>query len=141
MRRNRSRRQSEERQGPDLAREDSTPLDPFLQGLTSEPFPALDASVDDLIHTGLSDSGVPRPSHLRGVMRSPWAQARAQQRVQTFQRVYLREPYGPTPQLPQRALSCARRSIRREVLFALKRTSKGAGAKKRRRDFNSRHRC
>lgn len=42
---------------------------------------------------------------------------------------------------PLRALICAKRRIRKEIMFALKRTKKGAGASKRRRNHESRVKC
>lgn len=42
---------------------------------------------------------------------------------------------------PQRVVICARRKIRKEVLHALKRTRKGAGAKHRRKNFWSAIKC
>lgn len=43
--------------------------------------------------------------------------------------------------LADRALACAKRTIRKEVIFALRLTSKGAGARRRLRRFDSSTRC
>lgn len=40
---------------------------------------------------------------------------------------------GNTPQLPERAIHCAKRGIRREVLFATKSTGQGAKSPRRKR--------
>lgn len=47
---------------------------------------------------------------------------------------------GITPELTERAIVCARRTIRREVLFASKRTGKGSHSPKR-YTLNSKKRC
>ena len=71
-----------------------------------------------------------RPNMLR--VRSPVVAVRATGRSSDRQ---VRSPFlnatMVTPQLTARSLICARRSIRREVLFATKRTN-GSGAKKTR---------
>lgn len=46
-----------------------------------------------------------------------------------------------SPQLTERSQVCARRSIRREVLFAIKATGRGSGSGKRRRTPTSKMRC
>jgi hypothetical protein len=43
--------------------------------------------------------------------------------------------------VPSRTLACVRRGIRREVIFALRKTSAGAGARHRRRTVNSSISC
>lgn len=43
--------------------------------------------------------------------------------------------------LPKETTVCVRRGVRKEVLHALKRTSKGSGAKRRRLNSNSRIKC
>lgn len=47
----------------------------------------------------------------------------------------------PVKQLAERALACARRTIRREVLFGLGRTGKGSQSPIRRRTADSKERC
>lgn len=84
-----------------------------------------------LIRTVLIDSRYqPRPQ--RGRPNSPVAPARATGRSSDRQ---TRSPFLNatllTPELTERALICARRGIRREVLFASKRTGKGAKSPKR----------
>jgi hypothetical protein len=68
---------------------------------------------------------------------SPVNIARAVHRISRFPNRIL----GPVVSLPQRAMRCASRAIRREVLFALKQTGKGSRAPSRRRNSTSSERC
>lgn len=71
---------------------------------------------------------VPRPS----LVRSPTVAVRASGRSsQTRVQSPFRNAVLETPQLTQRAMVCARRHIRKEVLFALKRTAKGSSGARR----------
>lgn len=91
-----------------------------------------------LIRTVLVDS-VYQPRPQRGRPNSPVAQARATGRSSDRR---IRSPFLNatmlTPELTERALICARRGIRKEVLFATKRTGKGAKSPKR---YRSKVRC
>lgn len=80
-----------------------------------------------LIRTVLVDSSYQPPPRHRGSPRSPTVQVRATGRSSD---VKLRSPFlnaqTITPELTERAIICAKRTIRREVLFASKKTGKGA---------------
>lgn len=89
-----------------------------------------DDQYEDSIRTGLSDSRYPSPASLGGSRASPWAAVRAVARMEYRSK-----------DIYQRAFACARRSVRREVLFATRRTGKGAGAKRRQRFEDSKRRC
>lgn len=52
-----------------------------------------------------------------------------------------RIPIGVSFEEPRKVLICVRRNTRRSVLFALKRTGKGAGKKKHRKSMYSDVRC
>lgn len=71
---------------------------------------------------------------------SPWAQARATARSRMYGHKLLSEVID-VKSLPARSFACARRGIRRQVLFALRNTGRGAGAVKRRRSRSSSYRC
>lgn len=73
-------------------------------------------TVRPLIRTVLTDTNKPRRTN------SPTVLSRASSRASIWSRS-LPEPYSRPPQLPQRAIKCAKDAIRREVLFAIK----GAG--------------
>lgn len=98
-----------------------------------------DDQYEDLIHTGLSDSRVPSRGDFP-VRSSPWVVSRATYRSR-FQPGRLVSTVVEPPQLLERAVACAKRTIRREVLFALRKRGKGSGAKRRKRSFLSHWRC
>lgn len=79
-----------------------------------------------LIRTGLSHSRR-LPQDLAGVLPSPIVGARASLRSRSV---------SGSPMF-QRALDCANRSIRKEVLFALRRTAKGARSRRFRSNRSS----
>ncbi|UOF80429.1 hypothetical protein [Microviridae sp.] len=91
-----------------------------------------------LIRTVLEIPFQPKPPR-RSTPRSPVAQARATGRSNDRR---TRSPFlnatMVTPELTERAMICARRGIRREVLFATKRTGKGAKSPKR---YKSKLKC
>jgi len=95
-------------------------------------------SANPLISTVLDDTTpIQRP---RGLLSSPTVSSRATQRTKTpynkrFQSLLV------SPQLTERSLACARRSIRREVIFALRKQGKGAQSPKRRRTTQSERKC
>lgn len=90
--------------------------------------------VRPLIRTVRIDSAPPSNAPTRGRLRSPAVAVRASGRS-SDQRT--RSPFLNaqmiTPQLANRALVCASRTIRREVLFARKQTGKGARSPRRQR--------
>jgi len=95
-----------------------------------------------LIRTVLIEPEVLQPPPpRRGSQASPTAQSRATGRSSQKR---VRSPFLNatmlTPELTERALVCARRGIRREVLFATKRTGKGSQSP-RRFTFKSKMRC
>lgn len=105
--------------------------------------PARRPTVRPLIRTVRTDTQSPRQStrrHLdaarRAVLRSrspsPWTTGPLAS--------FGPDVYVETPPLP-RSITCAKRTIRKEVLFALGRTSAGSGAKQRRRNPDSNVRC
>lgn len=121
------------------------PVVPYRPPPASRPYglvhPAKPArrTVRPLIRTVLTDTLSPRRgtrTHLdamrRAVLRSrsasPWS---------GFQALFSAEVNPPLP----RADICGRRSIRKEVLFALGRTGSGSGSKTRRRTPESKVRC
>lgn len=55
--------------------------------------------------------------------------------------VGLQPPVGVMFESPFRVIRCLRRKIRRNVIFALRKFRKGAGAKHRRRNYDSNIRC
>lgn len=87
-----------------------------------------------LMRTVLGDSlrGVTKQAPKAPLRRSPTVVVRATGRSTDRQ---IKSPFLNatmfTPELTNRAMECARRHIRREVLFATKRTN-GSGAKRRR---------
>lgn len=116
-----------------------------VQGPTSAPsrtlpsYPTASARLGPLDHTAeLSDSYHSTPALMRTVLgdrtaglatrSSPVVRSRATGRSR------LVTPWEQarfiSPQLTNRAMVCARRSIRREVLFAIKGTGKGSKAKR-----------
>lgn len=87
------------------------------------------ATVRSLIRTVLPERGWPvRPSRLR----SPLVPVRASMRSSGKA---ARSPFlnatTVTPQLAERAITCAKRTIRREVLFATRRTGAGSASPRR----------
>lgn len=102
--------------------------------------PASRRTVRSLIRTVLTDTRQGTRRHLdvsrRAVLRSrspsPWTTGPLAD--------FGPDPWVETPPLP-RSLTCARRTIRKEVLFALGRTTAGASAGKRRRNPDSKTRC
>jgi len=121
--------------------------DPARPSVTrSERFPDLGESrfqYDPLIRTGLGASGTLRvsrqpPPVLGGSRYSPQVAVRAtgRSRVDRSFRTVLY-----SKQLLPRALACAKRAIRKEVLFALNRRGKGSGATRRFRRVDSSFRC
>lgn len=98
-----------------------------------EPIPLTPTPVrSPLIRTVLEIPAPPQPPPRRGSRRSPVVQVRATFRSSDRQ---TRSPFlnatAVTPELTERAIICAKRTIRREVLFANKQTGKGAKAPKR----------
>jgi len=83
-----------------------------------------------LIRTVLDDTTNRRV----GISAPPTLPVRASGRVRpAAQRQAARTPWsGMFDSLPERALQCARRAIRREVLFATNQRRKGAGGTRRR---------
>lgn len=86
-------------------------------------------SVRPLIRTVLAQ---PAPQRFRKRTQSPLVPVRASMR--SFGKA-TRSPFLNatlvTPQLADRAIVCAKRNIRREVLFAIRRTGKGSGSPRR----------
>lgn len=87
-----------------------------------------------LISTGPVAS---RPTAVRG--RSPQLAVRATGRSRSVGSL-IQDVIHP-PRLLARAIVCAKRSIRREVLFAFGVRSKGSGSGNRRRSSSSKFRC
>lgn len=88
-------------------------------------------SASPLIRTVLVDSNY-QPAPRRGIRASPVVRSRATGRSSQRR---VRSPFlnatTLTPQLTERAILCAKRTIRREVLFAVKRTGRGARSPRR----------
>lgn len=86
-----------------------------------------------LIRTVLEIPSSSQPPPRRGLRSSPVVAVRATGRSSQKR---VRSPFlnatTLTPQLTERAIICAKRTIRREVLFARKRTGKGARSPRRR---------
>jgi len=103
---------------------------PIIRGLPRN-------SASPLISTVLDDTKkqVRRP----GLRLSPVLSSRATHRVERVPSPW--EKVFSVVSLPKRAITCAKRSIRREVLHALKLTSKGAGARSRARTIDSKEIC
>lgn len=99
--------------------------DPFVQ-----PVPVR-GTVRPLIRTVLVERSSPAP-RLRGLRPSPVLRSRASARSS---QVRVRSPFlnatMVSPELTRRSVECAKRGIRREVLFALRRTGKGARSPRR----------
>lgn len=118
------------------------PLPPYRGGFParrSAP-PALDhpataRTVRPLIRTVLTDTR-PRSGTRTHLDVSRRALTRTRTRLNPWSPV----AFGDTPTVYPRAFICARRAIRREVLFAIKATGRGAGAP-RRFTANSKVRC
>lgn len=91
-----------------------------------------DSPVHPLISTVLPERAPFQSPPRRGKRQSPTLAVRATARSSD---VRTRSPFlnatMVTPQLTARALECAKRGIKREVLFALKKTGKGAKAPRR----------
>lgn len=91
--------------------------------------PQTGAQYDPLIHTVL-----PEPAPFRKMRPSPTRPVRATFRSSDRA---TRSPFlnatTVTPQLTERALECASRTIRKEVLFAKRKTGKGSKAPRRQR--------
>lgn len=106
---------------PDLATEE-----PAFGGFFPTP------TVRPLIRTVLVEPAPYQPPPRRGKRQSPTVAVRA-----TFRSTdrSTRSPFlnatMVSPQLTERAILCAKRNIRREVIFATKRTGKGASAPRR----------
>jgi len=120
----------------DLARRSPTQsLDHTANGRPNwEPVP-LSPVRNPLMRTVLGDTAQRRSPSLPvkpAARRSPTVAVRASGRSSQRQ---IKSPFLNatllTPQLSQRAMLCARRTIRREVLFAVKRTSKGSSGSRR----------
>lgn len=110
---------------PDLPSwDDESPSD--FEGLF-RPIP-----VRPLIRTVRIDSAPPQPRLVK--RQSPLVQVRATMRSSDRA---ARSPFlnatAVTPQLADRAILCAKRTIRREVIFANRKTGKGSGAPRRKR--------
>lgn len=144
MARNRNRRQA---QTARLTRRTFQPLEHTVS-LPPEPFRSQPRSRlaystspvrSPLIRTVLVEPEVLQPRPRRGQMASPAVQSRATGRSSDRR---IRSPFlnatMVTPELTERAILCAKRSIRREVLFATKQTGKGAKSPK---PFRSKVRC
>ena len=122
----------------------SPPVVPYLPPPASRVstlvHPARPRTVRPLIRTVLTDTLSPRRgtrTHLdasrRAVLRSraasPWATG-----AQALFAPHVKPPL-------QRSLTCARRTIRKEVLFALGRTPAGSGSRSRKHNPDSKVRC
>lgn len=93
--------------------------------------PGLDPVFHRSVRTPLIRTVLPEPVRVpqRSQRSSPVVSSRATGRSSDVQ---VRSPFRGavflTPQLTERAIACAKRGIRREVLFATKRTAKGSGS-------------
>lgn len=125
----------------DLARRDKSHPEALGQTARSPGYrPAPLPSAFTLIRTVLAE---PAPGFVspprRGKPRSPLVSVRATDRSSDYQaKRFTWNPTALHPELTQRSIHCARRGIRREVLFATRRTGKGAKAPRRRQ---SKTRC
>jgi len=116
-----------------------------LQGLLADDYPPesggfFDSPVRPLIRTVLEIPSTPyQAPPRRGKRASPTVAVRA-----TFRSTdkAVRSPFlnatAITPQLTERAILCAKRNIRREVIFATKATGRGSKAPRR---FRSKVKC
>lgn len=92
----------------------------------------LSPTVRPLIRTVLVEREPFNPPPRRTIRNSPTVQSRATGRSNNRK---VRSPFltaqGITPLLTERAIICAKRTIRREVLFATKRSGRGAKSPRR----------
>lgn len=109
------------------------PAERFSEGLPRSKRPVR----YNLISTGLNDSRpVPRAG-FRGSARSSLFSVRATLRTRSVSPGVDVRSVIRGKELPVRALDCAKRVIRKEVLFALRRTGRGSKSPRRRRRESS----
>lgn len=119
---------------PDLARRNPTKSLGYTAQSGFRAVPLSKPQYAPLMRTVLGDTVTTRPASIhRGRMFSPSLPVRASGRVQGRDKlVSLEYPLGQVPvEMPRRAVECAKRQIRREVLFATDRTSRGSRSPRR----------
>lgn len=99
-------------------------------------------SAKSLISTVLDDTKTPQVRRsFHGYSLSGYSRSRALQRASRTYTSPFGQFLGKVVSIPKRAWVCARRRIRREVLFAMNLRGKGSGAPRRVRSDDSKEKC